>query len=145
MQTIIKSFSDLNTRELYQILKLRVDVFVVEQNCPYPELDDKDQKSKHYWLEDDNQIVAYLRTYPKGSSTYAIGRIVTNANFRGRGLGKVLIQKAIDDIKEITGVSEIFMQAQSHLIVYYRSFGFEACSEEYLEDDIPHTDLQILL
>ena len=145
MSIVIKSFEELNTKELYQLLKLRIDVFVVEQNCPYPELDYKDQMSQHYWMMDNGEMTTYLRVYERERSVYGIGRIVTNPNFRGKGLGRQLIQKAIGDIKALSGVSKILIQAQAHLTHYYESFGFEICSEEYLEDDIPHIDLHILL
>jgi len=145
MQTIIKSFEELSTQELYQLLKLRVDVFVVEQDCPYPELDDEDQSCQHYMLMDEDQIAVYLRTFERESSVYGIGRIVTHSSHRGQGLGRKLIQRAIDDISEISNVTHILIHAQAHLIKYYESFGFEICSEEYLEDNIPHINLQISL
>lgn len=145
MVIVIKSFQELTLHELYEILKLRVDVFVVEQNCPYPELDDKDQKCQHYWVSKDHQVAAYLRTYIREPGIYGIGRIVTNPNFRGLGIGRLLIQKTIEDIRKIAGINTILIQAQAHLTSYYESFGFKICSQEYLEDNIPHIDLKIEL
>ncbi|UXP33390.1 GNAT family N-acetyltransferase [Reichenbachiella agarivorans] len=139
----IKTFDQLSTKELYQFLKLRVDVFVVEQNCPYPELSDKDEKSLHYMLYDGQELAAYLRTYQREKGVYAIGRIVTDHRYRGKGLAGKLIHEAIAKIQSTEGAKEIYVQGQSPLVDYYRSFGLEVCSQEYLEDNIPHTDLNL--
>ena len=94
---IIKSFEELNKAEFYQIVKLRIEGFIVEQNCPYPDLDDKDQEAHHMWIEDTGEIVCYLRINPAGSrfAEPSLGRIVTKRSHRKQGLAEVLINKAI--------------------------------------------------
>ncbi|PIB36941.1 hypothetical protein BFP72_16790 [Reichenbachiella sp. 5M10] len=141
----IKTFEELNTTELYQLLKLRVDVFVVEQNCPYPELSDLDKVSDHFMLYDGEKLAAYLRTYLRDPGVYGIGRIVTDVRYRSKGLAGDLIRAAMARIHGVEGAKEIYVQGQSHLTKYYESFGFKVCSEEYLEDDIPHTDLHLMI
>ncbi|WP_109831412.1 GNAT family N-acetyltransferase [Reichenbachiella versicolor] len=145
MQLFKKPFQLLTIDELYQLLKLRVDVFVVEQDCAYPELDGKDQQSTHYWFQEGEDLAACLRTYERKSGQYAIGRIATDHNYRGQRLAAKLIEIAINDIKSIEGAKSILLNAQSHLIPYYEGFGFKVCSKEYLEDGIPHTDLEMFL
>ncbi|MCV9388234.1 GNAT family N-acetyltransferase [Reichenbachiella ulvae] len=140
-----KTFDELSTRELYALLKLRVDVFVVEQNCPYPELGDTDEVAMHFLGYEGEQLAAYLRTYERTPGEYGIGRIVTQMNHRGKGLAAELIRLAMGYIKSLPGAKRIVVQAQSHLVDYYSGFGFSVCSEEYLEDDIPHTDLDLNL
>ncbi|SHK05065.1 ElaA protein [Reichenbachiella agariperforans] len=144
-QIQIKSFDQLDIHSLYRLLKLRVDVFVVEQNCPYPELSEKDQVSDHYMLYDGEELAAYLRTYEREPGVYGIGRIVTDVRYRGKGLAGNLIRQAMARIQATEGAKEIYVQGQSHLIQYYESFGLTVCSEEYLEDNIPHTDLHVIL
>ncbi len=145
MQWICKSFEQLTTHELYQLLRLRVDVFVVEQTCPYPELDGKDQLEEVYQLlgYKDNQLIACARLLEKGISfeTASIGRVATNLNHRGNGLGHQLIQTALEYCIQLWGDVDITIGAQSHLEHYYEKHGFEKISEEYLEDDIPHIDM----
>ncbi|UIR57215.1 GNAT family N-acetyltransferase [Sphingobacterium sp. SRCM116780] len=138
-----KSFSQLSVEELYQILKLRVDVFVNEQQCFYPELDDKDQYSTHLWTENKGEIIAYARLVPPGISypEPAIGRVITNPIFRGNRYGKLLVQKSINMIYEKHGKTPIQIGAQTHLKNFYGSFGFEQASDEYLDYGIPHIDM----
>ena len=139
---IIKSFEELNKAELYQIIQLRIAVFIVEQDCPYPDLDDMDQDAQHLWIEDAGEIVCYLRVNPAGSrfSEPSLGRIVTKKSHRNRGLAEKLIKKAIDLVcdKESRAIR---ISAQCYLEKYYEKFGFLKASEEYLEDDIPHIEM----
>ena len=139
---IIKSFEELNKAELYQIIQLRIAVFIVEQDCPYPDLDDMDQDAQHLWIEDAGEIVCYLRVNPAGSRFLepSLGRIVTKKSHRNRGLAEKLIKKAIDLVCEKESRA-IRISAQCYLEKYYEKFGFLKASEEYLEDNIPHIEM----
>ena len=139
---IIKSFEELNKAELYQIVQLRIAVFIIEQDCPYPDLDDMDQDAQHMWIEDAGEIVCYLRVNPAGSrfSEPSLGRIVTKKSHRNRGLAEMLIKRAIDLVSEKESRA-IRISAQCYLEKYYEKFGFIKASEEYLEDDIPHIEM----
>ncbi|MCW8348775.1 GNAT family N-acetyltransferase [Vibrio sp. ZSDZ65] len=142
-----KTFNELSTLELYQLLKLRVDVFVVEQTCPYPELDDKDhQEGVHQLLGyDEDELVACARLLPQGASYHnvSIGRVATKESHRGNGLGHILIDHAIQECHRLWPDENIMIGAQYHLQAYYGKHGFFACSEQYLEDDIPHIDMRL--
>ena len=138
-----KHFSELNTAELYEILWLRSKVFVVEQNCVYLDNDFKDQESWHLcgWME--NRLVAYVRILPPGLS-YAeasIGRVLTHPDFRNQGLGIELMKVAINKTITQFNVNAIKISAQCYLLNFYTALGFKTCSEEYLEDDIPHIEM----
>ena len=139
---IIKSFEELNKAELYQIIQLRIAVFIVEQDCPYPDLDDMDQDAQHLWIEDAGEIVCYLRVNPASSrfTEPSLGRIVTKKSHRNHGLAEKLIKKAIDLVCEKESKA-IRISAQCYLEKYYEKFGFIKASEEYLEDDIPHIEM----
>ena len=139
---IIKSFEELNKAELYQIIQLRIAVFIIEQDCPYPDLDDMDHDAQHLWIEDAGEIVCYLRVNPAGSrfSEPSLGRIVTKKSHRNRGLAEMLINRAIDLVCEKESRA-IRISAQCYLEKYYEKFGFIKASEEYLEDDIPHIEM----
>ena len=139
---IIKSFEELNKAELYQIIQLRIAVFIVEQDCPYPDLDYMDQDAQHLWIEDAGEIVCYLRINPAGSrfTEPSLGRIVTKKSHRNHGLAEKLIKKAIDLVCEKESRA-IRISAQCYLEKYYEKFGFIKASEEYLEDDIPHIEM----
>ena len=135
-------FDQLSPGQLYKIMKLRQEVFVVEQNCPYLDADDKDQESFHLVSWDENgEALAYVRLLPKGLSypEYAsIGRVVTSAKIRRSGGGKELMQEALLWAKKLFGDTPVKISAQSYLLSFYRSLGFEPIGDEYLEDDIPH-------
>ncbi|MGQ7336699.1 GNAT family N-acetyltransferase [Streptococcus suis] len=143
MQWEIKSFDQLSLQELYTILTLRVDVFVVEQACPYPEVDGKDPNCLHLLGMDNGELVAYLRILPAGLSydEVSIGRVVIKSSHRGKGLGRPMMEQAIHFITNEWKESQIKIGAQAHLEKFYSSLGFEAVSEVYLEDDIPHLDM----
>ncbi|MER2260412.1 MAG: GNAT family N-acetyltransferase [Psychrobacillus sp.] len=136
----LKKFSELDTHNLYEILKLRVEVFVVEQNCPYPELDDYDQQALHLYLKENNVILAYCRILPAGLKydDCSIGRVIVKEQARGKGHARVLMQKAIKIIETSWSVPSIKLCAQSHLQNFYQSVGFQTISEEFDEDGIPH-------
>lgn len=139
-----KSWKELSKDEFYKISALRIEVFVIEQNCPYQEMDGKDQKSYHlYALDDSNTVIAYLRVVEAGVSypEISIGRVVVAANHRKHGLGKILMEKSMTWIKETLGDQDIRISAQEYLLNYYNALGFEQVSEMYLEDDIPHIEM----
>jgi len=146
VQWKIKKFNQLTTAELYELLRLRVDVFVVEQGCPYPELDGKDThvQTLHLAARTASQdLAAYLRILAPGLSHpgVTIGRVVTANAFRGRGLSHALIEKAIELASLNWPGIPLHMGAQNYLRAFYESHGFEAISEIYLEDGIPHIDM----
>ncbi|CYU78459.1 GNAT family N-acetyltransferase [Streptococcus suis] len=143
MQWEIKSFDQLSLQELYGILTLRVDVFVVEQACPYPEVDGKDPNCLHLLGMDNGELVAYLRILPAGLSydEVSIGRVVIKSSHRGKGLGRPMMEQAIHFITNEWKESQIKIGAQAHLEKFYSSLGFEPVSEVYPEDDIPHLDM----
>lgn len=143
MQWSIKQFNDLSLDELYRILKARVDVFVVEQACAYPEIDNYDQQSLHIFLEDKNELVAYVRILPKKSKyeEVSIGRVLVNKEYRGRGYAEEIMKKAIDYVFTEWKDDTIKIQAQHYLNKFYSSLGFEQMTDVYLEDDIPHIDM----
>lgn len=135
-----KAFAALSSDEMYSILKLRNEVFVVEQNCVFQDADDKDQPSYHLmgWLND--QLAAYARLVPEGV-TYpyvSIGRVVTSPKVRRSGAGKALMNKAIETCDTLFGQQTIKIGAQLYLKDFYRQFGFVEIGEEYDEDGIPH-------
>lgn len=139
----IKTFSELNTTELYEIIKARINVFVVEQDCPYPDLDDYDQKAIHLWAEKDGEVLAYCRIFDRGIKydETSIGRVVTTEKARGTGLGKQLIRYALDIIENRLGTPEVRISAQDYLLKFYSDFGFQDTGKKYLEDNIPHTEM----
>ncbi|REC45770.1 MULTISPECIES: GNAT family N-acetyltransferase [Chryseobacterium] len=140
----IKSFEELTTSELYEIIKARVDVFVVEQDTPYPDLDGYDQKALHLWAEqEDKTVLAYCRIFDKGIkyTETSIGRVLTTEKARGKNLGKQLIQYAVETIENRFKTSEVRISAQDYLLRFYSGFGFTATEKKYLEDNIPHTEM----
>ena len=138
MQLYRKRFQELTTEELYRILKLRVAVFVVEQNCPYMELDDCDQNAVHVWLEDKYGIQAYLRVMDRGieNESVSIGRVV--AAKRRCGLGSRILAEGIRAAKEVFLADSIYLEAQVYAKDLYEKQGFRQISEEFLLDGIPH-------
>jgi len=136
-------YNELTTANLYQLLELRSKVFVVEQNCVYQDLDYKDQKSWHLMGWHNDQLVAYVRIIPSGISydEASIGRVITHPEYRRTGLGKELMQLAIKKTCEQFDVTSIRIGAQCYLIRFYEALGFAICSEEYLEDGIPHVEM----
>ena len=137
-----KHFKNLSTTELYQILQLRNEVFIVEQNCPFQDLDDKDIKCYHLmgFDTDSQKVMAYTRIVPAGISydEASIGRVVTSPLARGNGIGKQLMKNSIELLGELYGGISIKIGAQLYLKKYYESFGFQQIAEVYLEDGIEH-------
>lgn len=138
-------FDELTARKLYEVLKLRVDVFVVEQNCPYPELDDLDQQSIHLLYSENNEVLAYARLVPADVKydLPSIGRVIVRKDARGRGLAKELIERSVDYILTEWKAPAIQLQGQVYLQEFYQSFGFEPVSDSYDEDGIPHVDMKL--
>ena len=132
-------FAELTPFEVYALCRLRVDVFVVEQQCPYPELDGRDTEpaTVHLWVEEDGQVLATIRVLDDGD-TRAIGRVATAATARGRGLAARLIEAGIDLCDGVP----ITMGAQSHLEGWYGRFGFRLSGPGYVEDGIPHVPMR---
>lgn len=143
-KVVLSGLDELSPRDLYAMLKLRVDVFVVEQKCPYPELDGKDGDALHLRLLAGKELVACARIRKPAQSDPAarIGRVVVSPEHRGKKLGDRLMVEAIAQCERLYPQSPIKLSAQSHLQRFYGSFGFGPVSEEYLEDDIPHVDMQ---
>lgn len=139
----IKPFEALNVNELYDVLKLRSEIFVVEQNCVYLDLDGKDKKALHLIGEYEGKIVAYSRLFDAGISfdNASIGRVVVDANYRDKKWGHELMHEAIAGIKANFGKEAITIGAQLYLKKFYESHGFVQTSEMYLEDDIPHIEM----
>ena len=140
----IKAFEALSVHELYDILQLRSQIFVVEQNCVYLDLDGKDKIALHLFAEYDGKIVAHARLFKPGISfdNASIGRVVVDANYRDRKWGHDLIREAIAGIKLHFDESKITIGAQLYLKKFYESHGFVQSSEMYLEDDIPHIEMK---
>jgi ElaA protein len=137
---ITKAFADLSTQELYALLRLRSEVFVLEQNCPYLDMDGNDQACLHVLGYDGEQLAAYARLVPSGVSydSPAIGRVVTAGAFRKHGYGKALMTYCIRETQQRFKTDTITISAQQYLEAFYRELGFVTKSDMYLEDAIPH-------
>lgn len=136
----LKTFEELTTRELHQIYQLRSAVFVVEQACAYQDIDDHDLTALHLMLTKDEQLLAYCRLIPT-TELVKLGRVVVAQNARGQGLGRQLVEEALTACASHYPKTPIYAQAQAHLEAFYQSLGFEATSDAYLEDGIPHIDM----
>lgn len=139
----IKSFENLSNKELYEILKLRQEVFIVEQTCYYLDADGYDEKAVHLWAEKAEQIVAYCRIFPQGIKypETSIGRVLTHPEFRNLQLGKTLMKFALETIETRFDTKNCRISAQDYLLKFYSDFGFVDTGKKYLEDDIPHTEM----
>ena len=145
MNWFLRTFDELSLRQLYQLLKLRQEVFVVEQNCPYLDADGEDEHAEHLFARsEDGNMVAYARLYQANSAqSYSrIGRVLTAQSMRGKGLGRELMQRSIDYLQQRTPNSPIRVGAQVYLLEFYKDFGFKPMGDEYLEDGIPHIDME---
>lgn len=143
MEWMVKTFNELSTKELYEILQLRAEVFVVEQDCPYQDLDGKDVSSYHVLGYDNTILAAYTRVVEPGISysEIAIGRVVVSPKKRRTGLGVMVMQKSISFIESSLEIQPIRLSAQSHLQNFYADLGFQSTGKEYLEDGIPHVEM----
>jgi ElaA protein len=140
---IYKAFDELTTTELYAILQLRSEVFVVEQNCVYQDVDGKDKKSFHLMAWQGDELVAYTRLVAPGISfpEASIGRVITSPRYRGLGIGITLLEKSITHILETYHTNKIRIGAQLYLKKFYEGFEFVAEGDEFLEDGIPHIEM----
>lgn len=138
MELKIKKFDELTVNELYEIIRARIDIFVVEQNCAYSELDGKDKDCYHVFYEDCGKILAYCRVAPEGVvfKNVTIGRVITVA--RKTGLGKLLINEAVNVARKMFNASKIDIGAQIQAQGFYEKCGFKTTDKEYTEDGIPH-------
>jgi len=143
MEWLYKKFDELKTTELYEIMKLRQKVFVVEQNCVYLDSDDLDTKADHIMVYEKDRLVGYARVTHPGSrfAEFSIGRVVTAPEKRGTGLGKELTQFALQKINDSFGNVPVRISAQAYLEEFYKKFGFEVVGKPYDEDGIPHIEM----
>ncbi len=144
MDLTTKYFDKLSKEELYKILYLRQEVFVVEQNCPYQDADNLDQEAHHVMGFREDKLIVYARILPPNTEGKVyIGRIVTDPKVRSKGLGKLLMEETLKQTRKLYPQKEIWMSAQTYLIKFYQSFGFIVNGTEYLEDDIPHIQMKL--
>jgi len=144
---LCKTFAELTTTQLYELLKLRVDIFVVEQTCAYPELDNKDRADGAYHLlgYQNEQLVAYARLLSPGISykNVSFGRVAIEKSQRGNGTGQKLLSTTLDYCQQLWPNKDIDIGAQEYLVDFYSKYAFRAISETYLEDGIPHLDMRL--
>tara|TARA_B100001123_G_scaffold254174_1_gene283603 strand:+ start:428 stop:874 length:447 start_codon:yes stop_codon:yes gene_type:complete len=140
MKIVVKRFNELSVEEIYQILKVRADVFIIEQKCIYKDIDGKDEKARHVLGKENNEIIAYTRILEEDDQyNYpSISRVVVKKQNRGEERGKKIMKETIKYIVEELKEKTIVLAAQKYLEKFYRELGFIAEGEEYLEDEIPH-------
>lgn len=140
------AFEELSLKELYNFMALRLEVFAVEQNCPYQDADGKDLAAWHVMGKNtDGQIMAYARLIPQGvayAEYVSIGRVVSHASMRGKGIGRELMEQCLRFIEALWPGQAIKISAQAYLVDFYTSLGFKAYGETYLEDGIPHVEMR---
>ncbi|MCR1933408.1 GNAT family N-acetyltransferase [Clostridium tepidum] len=143
MECKIKKFNELTVEEIYEILKIRNEVFIVEQKCPYDDCDDKDKDAYHLFYMEEGKVIAYLRILEKGVSynEISIGRVLVNKDYRRKGLARKIVLEAIGFIENNLKENVIRISAQHYLIDFYKSVGFTPVSKVYLEDNIPHIEM----
>lgn len=142
---ICKKFNELTLEELYEILKLRSEVFVVEQNCIYNDIDGKDLTSSHIMIKENGKIKAYLRALQPGVSyeDASLGRVLVSPDARGKGYAKTIVTKGVEYILNNFNTTKITIGAQEYLKNFYSEIGFKPISEVYDEDGIPHLDMTL--
>ncbi|SFU58040.1 GNAT family N-acetyltransferase [Butyrivibrio sp. M55] len=143
MELIVKHFNELSTRELYEILKTRFEIFVTEQECIYQDLDDKDQDAIHvFCINDSGRVAGCLRVFwnDKAAGVAQIGRVVTLEH--GKGIGREILHKGVEIATEQLGAKKIYLEAQEYAIGYYAKEGFEVVSDVFMEDGIPHVKME---
>ena len=140
MKITTYTYQQLSKEKLYQIIRLRLEVFVLEQNCIYQDLDNKDQKAIHLVGEEEGKVIAYTRLFKKGDyfENASIGRVIVKKESRKKDYGKTIMQKSIEELKNEHNEENIEISAQKYLIKFYDDLGFKKIGEEYLEDNIPH-------
>ncbi len=140
MEIEVKIFEELSGKELYELLQLRSEVFVVEQDCVYQDIDGKDKRALHILGYEEGKLVAYARCFKPGDyfEEAAIGRVVVRENYRKLGYGHEITKASIKAIKDIIKADKIKISAQTYLVIFYESHGFKTIGDRYLEDGIPH-------
>ncbi len=143
MNVIIKKFDELTTTELYEILKARAEIFIMEQNINYQDMDDIDYNSLHCFIKEGDKVIAYLRAFYKSEdkSVVKIGRVLTLEH--GKGIGRIMLEASIPAIKEKMQCDKIYIEAQKHAIGFYEKFGFVTTSGEFLEEGIIHVAMEL--
>lgn len=141
MNFIAKNFNELTTVELYEILKVRSQIFNVELKMNCQDMDGVDFKATHFYIEQDGKIVAYLRAYYVDKTTVRIGRVLTLE--RGKGMGVEIMNKSIDYIKQNIPCKTICLDSQKHAIGFYEKFGFKTVSDEFLEEGVLHVKMEL--
>ena len=140
---VAKTFNELTTTELYEILKARASVYVVEQNIVYQDMDDKDYDSLHVFCEEDGKVAAYLRAFKDEADAVRMGRVLTIQH--GRGLGGRLLEYGLNEIRGRFAPKRIVIDSQCHAIGFYEKAGFKVCSDEFPEEGIMHVKMELLL
>jgi ElaA protein len=140
MEIEVKNFEELSTNELYAILQLRSEVFVVEQDCVYQDIDGKDERALHIMGWEDGNLVAYARCFQAGDyfDEASIGRVLVRENYRKMGYGHAITKASIEAIKTNFKADKIKISAQVYLVIFYESHGFKTFGDRYMEDGIPH-------
>lgn len=141
MNLIAKQFNELTATELYEILKVRSEIFIIEQNIHYQDMDDVDYDSLHCFFAEDNKVIAYLRAFYIEDNIVKIGRVLTLKH--GNGVGKDLMEQSIIAIKERMKCSKICMDAQKYAVGFYEKFGFKVTSKDFLEEGIVHNTMEL--
>ena len=134
-----KTFDELTTTELYEIIKSRTEVFLLEQNIVCQDLDDMDYKSLHCFMEQDGRVIAYLRAFSEDSETVKVGRVLTLSH--GNGTGRELMEKSLETIKNTFNCKKIHISSQKHAVGFYEKFGFFVASDTFMEEGIPHVEM----
>ena len=141
MNLVVKYFDELTTRELYELLKARAEIVVVEQDCVYQDLDDIDYRSLHVFYEESGKVLAYMRAFEKEEGVIQLGRVLTIKH--GTGLGGTLLHIGLEQAKQAFQPKEIFIEAQCYATGFYEREGFCICSDEFMEDGIPHVQMKL--
>lgn len=137
-----KTFDNLTTTELYEIIKSRTEVFLLEQNIVCQDLDDMDYKSLHCFIEENGRVIAYLRAFMEdgNAETVKVGRVLTLD--RGKGIGRELMKKSLEEIKKTFNCKRLHINSQKHAVGFYEKFGFKTCSDEFLEEGVVHISME---
>lgn len=145
MQLISKRFTELTTKELYEILKARAQIFIIEQGINYQDMDDIDKNCLHCFFQEDDKVTAYLRAFYKDETkdVVKVGRVLTLEH--GKGLGGKLLEYSIDAIKTHMPCQKIYIHAQKHAEKFYQKFGFVTVSDEFIEEGVVHVEMELVL
>ncbi len=141
MNLIVKKFNELTTTELYEILKARAEIFIVEQNINYQDMDDIDYDSLHCFFMEDNKVIAYLRAFYIEENVVKIGRVLTLRH--GNGTGRALLEQSLSVIRDRMNCKKICMNAQKHAVGFYEKFGFKVTSGDFLEEGVIHNAMEM--